>query len=72
MTILTNPPQHGDRHAATRWYRSGHAAEATGDTDAWEHETLGEEQARLERGDPEYAEICETVRQAKDEREQVH
>ena len=39
--------------------------------DAWEHETFGEEQARLERGDPEYAEICEVVRQAKDKGEQA-
>ena len=31
---------------------------------------FGEEQARSERGDPEYAEICEAVRQAKDKREQ--
>jgi hypothetical protein len=49
----------------------GHAAETPGDTDAWEHETFREEHARLERGDPEDAEICETVRQAKDKREQA-
>jgi hypothetical protein len=71
MTILKSPPQHGDRHAAARWYKSGHAAETTRDTDAWEHETFGEDQARLERGDPEYARICEPVRQAKDKGEQA-
>jgi hypothetical protein len=34
-------------------------------TAAWEHETFAEEQARWERGDPEYARICEAVRQPK-------
>jgi hypothetical protein len=66
MTILKSPPQHGDGHAATRWYQSGHPDETTGDTDVWEHETFGEEQARLERGDPEYAQIGEAVPQAKE------
>jgi hypothetical protein len=71
MTILTNPPQHLDRHAATRWYRSGHTDETARHTDAWEHETFGEEQARWERRDPEYARICEAVRQAKEKDEQA-
>lgn len=71
MTILKSPPQHGDGHAATRWYKSGHTDETTGHTDAWEPETFGEEPARWERGDPEYAELCEAVGQAKDKGEQA-
>lgn len=71
MTILKSPPQHGDGHAATRWYKSGHTDETTGHTDAWEHETFGEEPARWERGDPEYAELCEAVGQAKEKGEQA-
>jgi hypothetical protein len=70
MTILTNPPQPG-RHGATRWYRSGHTDETARHTDAWEHETFEEEQARWERSDPEYARICEAVRQAKEKGEQA-
>jgi hypothetical protein len=71
MTILINPPQHGHRHAARRWYGSGHRDETVRHTDAWEHETFAEEQARWERGDPEYARICEAVRQAKKKGEQA-
>jgi hypothetical protein len=64
MTILTNPPQHHDRHAATRWYRSGQRNETALHTDALGHETFAEEQARWERDEPEYARD-EPVRQAK-------
>ena len=35
-------------------------------TEAWEHENFAEEQARWERTDPEYARICEQVRQARE------
>jgi hypothetical protein len=71
MTILTNPQQPGDRPAAQRWLRSGHADETTRDTDAWEHENFAEEQARWEREDPEYARVCEAVRQAMAKGEQA-
>jgi hypothetical protein len=64
MTILQEPPRGGDGHAAKGWYRFGRAGEAVRHTDAWEHETFEEEQARWERSDPEYARICEQVRQA--------
>jgi hypothetical protein len=47
------------------WYRFDHADDPVRRTQAWEHETFAEEQARWERSDPEYARICENVRQAK-------
>ncbi len=65
MTILQKPPQSGITHAGKRWYRFGDDDEAVRHTDAWEHETFAEEQARWEREDSEYARICEQVRQAK-------
>jgi hypothetical protein len=68
MTILQKPRQSGDGHARKGWHRFGHADEPVRHTDAWEHETFQEEQARWERSDPEYARICEEVRQAKGER----
>ena len=40
-------------------------------TDAWEHETFAEEQARWEREDSEYARICDEVRQARTEGEEA-
>jgi hypothetical protein len=70
MTILTNPPQHHDRHAATRWYRSGQRNETALHTDALGHETFAEEQARWERDEPEYARD-EPVRQVKGTGEQA-
>ena len=45
--------------------RFGHGDRAVRYTEAWEHETFAEEQARWERSDPDYARICEAVRQAK-------
>jgi hypothetical protein len=66
MTILQKPPQSGDRHAGKRRYKFGHDDQVVRHTDAWEHETFAEEQARWERSDPEYARICEQVRQAKE------
>jgi hypothetical protein len=65
MTSLQKPPQSGDGHAGKRWYKFGHGDEAVRQTDAWEHETFAEEQARWERSDPGYARICEEVREAK-------
>ncbi len=67
MTILQRPLQSGDGHAAKGWHRFGHRGQAVRYTEAWEHETFAEEQARWERSDPEYALICEQVRRA-DER----
>jgi hypothetical protein len=46
------------------WHRFGHADNAVRRTEAWEHETFAEEQARWERSDPEYARICDDVRRA--------
>jgi hypothetical protein len=66
MTILQTPLQSGDGHAGKRGYKFGHADQSVRYTEAWEHETFAEEQARWERCDPDYARICEQVRQAKD------
>jgi hypothetical protein len=66
MTILQTPPQSGHGHAGKRWYKFGHADRFVRYTEAWEHETFAEEQARWERSDPDYAQVCEQVRQAKD------
>src|SRR5512140_1081502 len=66
MTILQKPPQSGDGHAARGWHPFGRGDQAVRYTEAWEHETFAEEQARWERDDPEYARTCEQVRQAKD------
>jgi hypothetical protein len=65
MTIRHNPQPSGDAHAARGWPGLGHGDQAVRYTEAWEHETFAEEQARWERSDPEYARICETVRQSK-------
>jgi hypothetical protein len=65
MTILQRPRQSGDAHASRGWHRFGHGDQAVRHTEAWEHETFAEEQARWERSDPEYARICDEVRQAK-------
>ena len=59
MTILQKLLQSGDGHAARGWHRFGHGDQAVRYTEAWEHETFAEEQARWERSDPEYARICE-------------
>ena len=64
MTIMQKPSRRGGGHAGRRWYRSGRTDEPVRRTEAWEHETFEEEQARWERGDPAYARICEDVRQA--------
>ena len=66
MTILEKPPPSGDPHAARGWHRFGHRDQVVRYTEAWEHETFAEEQARWERGDLEYARICEQVRLAKE------
>ena len=66
MTILHKLLQRPDRTAARGWHRFGHGDQAVRYTEAWEHENFAEEQARWERGDPEYARICEEVRQAKE------
>ncbi len=61
MTILQKLLPRG----AGRWRRLGRAEQAVRHTEVWEHETFAEEQARWERNDPEYARICEQVRQAR-------
>ena len=66
MTILRKLRQSGDGHAARGWRRFGHSDRAVRYTEAWEHENFAEEQARWERSDPEYARICEQVRQARE------
>ena len=71
MTILQKPPQSGDGHAPKGWYKFGQADEVVRPTDAWEHETFAEEQARWERSDPTYARICEDVRRARKKGEEA-
>ncbi len=66
MTILGKLLQGGDWHAARGWHRFGHGDQAVRYTEAWEHENFAEEQARWERSDPEYARICEQVREARE------
>ncbi|MGN6167312.1 MAG: hypothetical protein ACTHQQ_03950 [Solirubrobacteraceae bacterium] len=71
MTILQKLLPSGDRHTARGWHRFGHRDQAVRYTEAWEHENFAEEQARWERRDPEYARICEEVRQARDRGEEA-
>jgi hypothetical protein len=71
MTILQKLLQRGNGHAARRWHKFRHEGQAVRHTEAWEHENFAEEQARWERGDPEYARICEQARQAKDRGEEA-
>jgi hypothetical protein len=72
MTMLQKPPQSGDGDAGRNWFKFGPSDEAElRHTEAWEHETFAEEQARWERSDPEYARICDHVRQAKDKGEEA-
>ena len=59
MTTTQKPLQSADGQAAT-----GGGDQAVRHTEVWEHETFAEEQARWERSDPDYARICEAVRQA--------
>jgi hypothetical protein len=68
MTILQEQKQrHGGYGQAGKGrHKLGHADEAVRHTDALDHETFAEEQARWERADPEYARICEGVRQARE------
>ena len=65
MTILHKLLQRPNGTAARGWHRFGHDDQAVRYTEAWEHENFAEEQARWERSDPEYARICEEVRQAR-------
>ncbi len=69
MTMPHKSPRSGDRHAAKGKSKLDHAGEVVRHTDAWEHENFEEEQARWERSDPEYARVCETARQAKNQDE---
>lgn len=71
MTMLQTSSQSGDGHAGKGRCKFGDADEAVRHTDAWEHETFAEEQARWERSDPEYARICEEVRQARNNGEKA-
>jgi hypothetical protein len=71
MTILQGLLHTGDGHTARGWRWFGHRDQAVRYTQACEHETFAEEQARWERSEPEYARICERVRQAKDEGEEA-
>jgi len=65
MTILQKLLEVAEGHPARVWHRFGHGEQAVRYTEAWEHENFAEEQARWERSDPEYARICEQVRQAR-------
>jgi hypothetical protein len=66
MTILQKLVQSGDGQALRGRHRFGHGDQVVRYTEAWEHETFEEEQARWERSDPEYARICDEVRQTQD------
>jgi hypothetical protein len=65
MTILQKLRQ-SVGHAGKRRSQLGDADVAVRHTDVWEHETFAEEQARWERSDPEYARLCQEVRQARE------
>jgi hypothetical protein len=71
MTMPHNQPHSSDQHAVKGQSKFDHAGEAVRHTDPWEHENFEEEQARWERSDPEYARICETARQAKNQDEEA-
>jgi hypothetical protein len=71
MTILQKLLRRVDGHVPRGWHRFRYGDQAVGYTEAWEHETFAEEQARWERSDPEYARICEEARQAKDRGEEA-
>lgn len=71
MPFLQNPRRSADARGSKRRHRFGHGNQAVRHTEAWEHETFAEEQARWERSDPEYARICEEVRRAKDRGEEA-
>jgi hypothetical protein len=64
MTILQKLRDVHDRYGVRGRQQFGHADHEVRHTEAWEHETFAEEQARWERGDREYARICEEVRSA--------
>jgi hypothetical protein len=70
MTIMQKLFRSGPR-TGRRWYKLGDGGAAVRQTDVWEHETFVEEQARWERSDPEYARLCDEVRQAKDRGEEA-
>lgn len=73
MTILQKQRQRHSSygHAGKGRHKLGHGDQAVRHTNAWEHETFAEEQARWERADPEYARICEGVRQARERGEEA-
>jgi hypothetical protein len=64
MTIL-HKRRSGEGHTGNGSHSFIGKAELVRHTEAWEHETFAEEQARWERSDPEYARICEEVRLAR-------
>jgi hypothetical protein len=66
MTILRQSSRRDGGHARKLWRRFGHTNQPVRHTEAWQHETFKEEQARWERSDPEYARICEDVRRAQE------
>jgi hypothetical protein len=64
MTIVQQLRKRGDGHARQTWHRF-RRRDAARHTHAWEQENFEEEQARWERGDPEYASLCDAARRAK-------
>jgi hypothetical protein len=52
MTVLQKPPRSGDRHASMGRHRFGRGDQAVRYTEAREHETFAERQARWEQSDP--------------------
>jgi len=71
MKILQSVLRSGDGPAAGGWRWFEHRDQTVRYAEAWEHETFAQEQARGERGDPEYACLSEAVRQAKNRGEEA-
>lgn len=65
MTIAQRPRQSRDGRFARRWHSFARGDQAVRHSEAWEHETFAEEQARWERSDPGYATICQEAREAR-------
>jgi hypothetical protein len=66
MTIVHTPLRGPDVYRARGGHRFGDRDQLVRYPEAWEHETLAEEQALRERSRLEYARVCEEVRQAQE------
>ena len=64
MTIVHTPLHGPDVYRARGGHRFGDRDQLVRYPEAWEHETVAEEQALRERSRLEYARVCEEVRLA--------